>query len=84
MSTKKINPRRLLITATAAKLFREKGYSATGMREIATIVGIVATINGTIDIINGIIASIDGIIATIDCIIVTIDCIGADPGLFWG
>jgi AcrR family transcriptional regulator len=42
MSTKKINPRRLLITATAAKLFREKGYSATGMREIATIVGIEA------------------------------------------
>jgi AcrR family transcriptional regulator len=42
MSTKKINPRRELIVLAAAKLFREKGYSSTGMRDIAAIVGIEA------------------------------------------
>lgn len=42
MSTKKINPRKELIVLAAAKLFREKGYTATGMRDIAAIVGIEA------------------------------------------
>lgn len=42
MTTKKINSRRELIVLAAAKLFKEKGYAATGMRDIAAIVGIEA------------------------------------------
>ena len=41
-STKKKNTRKEMISLAAARLFREKGFNATGMRDIADAVGIEA------------------------------------------